>query len=57
MVRQISKKHIVLALVLHGCVIFVGHNDTKKAKRVWLSLLVEGEIAQIVVSFVLQFYI
>jgi hypothetical protein len=56
MVRQVSK-HILVALVMYGCVIFGRHNSTNKAKRSWLSLLVEEETAQRVVSFVLWFYV
>ena len=50
MVRQVSK-HIVVALLMHGCVIYVRHDDRKKANSSWLSLLVWGETSQLVVSF------
>jgi hypothetical protein len=53
---QVSKL-IVVALVMQYCVISVGRDDTNKAKHSWLSLLVRGETSQIVVSFVLQFYV
>ena len=51
------KTHIAGCISMHDCVIFVGHDDTNKAKHSWLSLLVRGETAQTVVSFVLQFYV